>query len=212
MKKIKAIAAAFAIAGILLALSTVALSLGKLHSAPVLVAASEDAAGAAQELMDALSEGDFSKAETVLYGQPSLGADRQAADAVGRLIWEAFVESIDYRLEGTLYATDGGLAQNVSITTLDIGSVTAPLKSRSERLLEQRVAKAEDVSQIYDENNDYREEFVMQVLYDAASQAIAEDAKYITKDITLNLVYHDEQWWVMADQALLRVISGGTAG
>ena len=64
MKKIKAIAALFAIAGLLLALGTVGLSLQQLDSAPVLVAASEDAAAAAQELMDALAQGDFSKAET----------------------------------------------------------------------------------------------------------------------------------------------------
>jgi hypothetical protein len=52
----------------------------------------------------------------------------------------------------------------------------------------------------------------MQVLYDAASEALQEDARYVTQNVTLNLVFHQQRWWVMADQSLLRVISGGTAG
>ena len=212
MRKIKNIAAAFAVAGIVLALSTVVLSLCQLRTSPVLLSASEEASNTAQELMDALQQGDFSHGETLLYGTPSLGADRQPADAVGQLIWDAFVKSIDYRFQGELYTTDSGLAQDVSITTLDILSVTNPLKNRSESLLEERVQKAEDVSQIYDGNNEYREEFVMQVLYDAASAILQKEARFVTTEVTLNLVYYQNRWWVMPDQALLRVISGGTAG
>ena len=32
------------------------------------------------------------------------------------------------------------------------------------------------------------------------------------REITLKLVFSQVQWWVMPDQALLQVISGGTAG
>ena len=212
MNKYKGIAAVFAVAGLLLALGTVALSLHSRNTPAVLLAASEDAAGTARELMEALEQGDFSRAEAVLYGTPSLGADREPGDEVGSMIWDAFTDSIDCRFTGQLYATDRGLAQDVSITTLDIMSVTKNLKSRSEKLLEACVQMAEDVSQIYDENNEYREEFVMQVLHDAASQSLQQDAKTVTRNITLNLVYHQKQWWVMPDQALLQVISGGTAG
>ena len=212
MSKYKKIAAVFALVGLLLALFTVALSLHSRNVPAVLVEASEDAANTARELMEALKQGDFSKAETLLYGTPGLGADRQPADEVGKMVWQAFTDSMDYQFAGQLYATDRGLAQDVSITTLDMASVTRNLKSRSEKLLEERVQMAEDVSQIYDENNEYREEFVMQVLYDAVSQSLQQDAQLVTKDITLNLVYHQQQWWVMPDQALLQVISGGTAG
>jgi len=209
MEKIKKLSAVFAAVGILLALGTVALSLTRLDAKPVMVAAPEEAAVRAEELMAALAEGAFSEAETVLYGTPSLGVDRKTADEAGQLIWDAFADSIDYSFTGDLYATDSGLARDVAITTLDITSVTENLRARSEALLEQRVAGAEDVSQIYDENNDYREDFVMGVLYDAVSQGLQEDARYLTTDVTLNLVYHRNQWWVMPDQALLQVISGG---
>jgi hypothetical protein len=162
--------------------------------------------------MTALAEGDFAKAQTILYGNPDLGVDRQPKDEVGQLIWDTFCSSIDYAFTGELYATDKGLARDVAITTLDIASVTGTLKERSQVLLEKRVESAEDVSQIYDEKNNYREDFVMDVLYDAATESLQEDARYLTREITLNLVYQQGSWWVMPDGALIQVISGSTAG
>lgn len=212
MRRNNILAAAFAVAGMVLAVGAVMLSLNKMEASPVMLAAPEEAYTTADALMNAFAEGNFTEAETYLYGTPSLGVDREAADPVGQLIWDAFADSIDYQFAGEVYATDTGLARNVSITTLDITSVTQTLKERSEVLLEQRVALAEDVSQIYDENNDYREDFVMDVLYDAATQSLEEDARYLTEEITLNVVFRQGQWWILPDHSLLRVISGGTAG
>jgi len=162
--------------------------------------------------MIALSRGEFEEAEKMLYGNPSLGVDRQASDDVGSLIWDAFVDSIEYEFSGDFYATDTGIARNVTITTLELASVTESLRERSQVLLERRVKNAEDVSQVYDENNDYREDFVLNVLYDAAYQSLQEDARYVSQDVTLNLVFRQGKWWVMPDQPLLAAISGGTAG
>ena len=92
---------------------------------------------------------------------------------------------------------------------MDVTSVTAVLKDRSQALLEQRVEEAEDLEDVYDENLQYREDFVMDVLYDAAVMALKEDAKTITAELTLNLSYQNEQWWIAADRELLDAISGG---
>ena len=110
---------------------------------------------------------------------------------------------------GELYATDSGVAQNITVTTLDMGSVTANLKERSEKLLERRVKAAEDPDEVYDENNEYREDFVMQVLYDATVQALNQDAKTVTSDVTINMIYENGQWWIVSDPALLSAITGG---
>lgn len=206
----KRLSAVFAAVGILLALLAVILSVCCHYAPPVLVQAPDAASARAEALMEALSEGAFDRAEAVLYGAPSLGADREPADAVGGLLWDAFCDSMEYQFSGELYATDTGLARDVTVTTLELTSVTEHLKERSEALLEKRIATAEDVSQIYDENNDYREDFVMDVLYDAAAESLEKDAQYTTKTVKLNLVYHQRQWWVMPDRALLQLISGGT--
>jgi hypothetical protein len=101
------------------------------------------------------------------------------------------------------------VALNAGISALDLDSVTANLRDRARSSMEERIAQAEDTDDIYDENNEYREEFVMAALYDAAREALEQDARQITWELTLNLVYENGQWWIMPDQALLRAISGG---
>ena len=120
--------------------------------------------------------------------------------------------SLEYEFNGDFYATDTGIARDVTITSLELASVTENLGSRSQELLARRVEKAEDVSQIYDENNEYREDFVMTVLFDAAYQSLKEDARMTRQRVTLNLVFRQGEWWVLPDSALLSAISGGTAG
>ena len=88
-------------------------------------------------------------------------------------------------------------------------SLTAESKERSRALLEKRVAQAKDTSEVYDENNDYREAFVMDVLYTATKEALKQDAKEQTVELTLQLSYQDGTWWVVADEKLLDAISGG---
>ena len=212
MKRFKIFSAIFGAVGLALAILTVILSLNVLNAKPVLVSVPQDAVHTADALVAALSAGEFREAEKVLYGQPDLGMDREAADDVGQLIWDAFVESISCEFSGDFYVTDSGLARDMTLTALDFSSVTQPLKERSQLLLEKRVQSAENMSDVYDENNNYREDVVMDILYEAATRSLAEDAKVITRDVTLNLVYYRDQWWVKPDQSLIAAISGGTAG
>jgi guanylate kinase len=76
-------------------------------------------------------------------------------------------------------------------------------------LLEQRVAEAENTSDVYDEQNEYREDFIMAVLYDAASAALAENAALVSRELTVELQYQAGQWWVVADKELLDALFGG---
>ena len=205
----KLLAALFGVAGVCAAALCVSLSFENRNASPVLVEQPESAREQVVTLMEAVSQNDYAGASKVIHGNPVFGADREPADAVSALIWDAFVESVSYELKGELYATDSGVAQNIVVTTLDMGSVTANLKERSEKLLEERVAAAEDPDEVYDENNEYREEFVMQVLYDATMAALAEDARNLTHEVTINMIYENGEWWIVSDSALLSAITGG---
>lgn len=210
MKALRVIASVLLAAiGISAAAAAVYICTQYVNAKPMLLTPPDEARNKVVMLMDAVAEGDYEEASQAIYGTPSLGVDREAADEVGVLIWEAFQGSISYELLGDCYTTEQGLAQNVSITCMDVTSVTVNLKERSQTLLEQRVNEAEDVSEVYDENNDYREDFVMAVLRDAVVDALEEDAREITVELTVNLSYQDGKWWVVADEALLDAISGG---
>lgn len=212
MKKIPFASCIFALLAAVLGACTLYLTVQNLNTPPVLVRAPEDASQRVETLMEAVCAGDYAGAQAVLYGTPDLGADRAPADPVGQLIWEAFVESTSCTLSGECYVARSGLAQDVQWRSLELASVTENLGQRAQVLLEQRVEAAADTSEIYDEENNYREDFVMEVLYEAALQAIEEDARYTEKTITLHLTYAQGQWWVMPEQELLSAVSGGIAG
>lgn len=209
MKLSRIIGSLFGVAGVCAAVLCVNLAFQKMNAGPVLVEQPEAARERVEVLMEAVSNNDYAAASAVIRGNPVFGADREPADAVSRLIWDAFVESIRYELVGDLYATDSGVAQNITVTALDMASVTEYLKERSEKLLEARVTAAENPDDVYDENNEYREDFVMQVLYDATTGALQEDAQTVTSEVTINMIFEDGQWWIIADSALLGAITGG---
>ena len=66
--------------------------------------------------------------------------------------------------------------------------------------------------EVYNENHEYREDVVTDVLYDAAEMALKENGTYVEKSFTVKLTCLDGQWWVLPDQQLLAAISGGLAG
>lgn len=201
-----------ALAAVGSAFAGIYMSFENMDAKPVLVEEPTSVGVRVNAFVEAVRACDYPAVSALLYGTPELGMDRQAADDVGILFWEAMESSRSCELTGRCYATDTGLAWDAQIECLDLRSVTANLRERAQTLLEQRVAAAEDTSEVYDENNEYREEFVMEVLYDAACQALEEDAETITYTFTLNLTYADGQWWIKPESSLLSAISGGILG
>lgn len=208
-RKIGFFSGLFGLLGLILTVAAVFLAVSNRSAAPVLLKQPEAARVQVQTMLDALCAGDYETVSGCLYGTPDLGMEGEAADPVGQLFWEALGDSFTYEILGDFHATDSGVSLDVTISALDIDSVTANLRQRAQTLLEQRIADAEDTSEIYDENNEYREDFVMDALYDAARDALAEDAQTITWDLTLNLIYENGQWWIMPENRLLQALSGG---
>ena len=204
------LSAALLLVGIAACTLVIHISLKYSGEKPILLEQPVEAVGQVTEMMEAVCQGDYDKASTYLLGNPSLGVAEEPENVIGALLWDAFLDSTEYELTGECYTTDAGLAQNVSFTYLDTDSVTANLRQRAQVLLNQRVEEAEDVSEVYDENNEYREEIVMEALQEALQAAILEDARTVTVTLTVNLKYQDGQWWVVADNALLDAFAGGT--
>lgn len=211
-RKIGFFSGIFGVLGMCLAVAGVCLALCNRNASPVLVRQPEAARTQVDTMLDALCAGDYDTVSTCLYGQPDLGLDRDAKDPVGQLFWNALAESFSYEIRGDFHATESGVALDVTVSALDLSSVTEKLGDRAKALMEKRIDQAEDPDEIYDENNEYREDFVMDALYDAAEAALKQDARQISWDLTLNLVYENGQWWIMPEQALLKALSGGILG
>lgn len=209
MKKIRIAACFWALLSLLFAAAAIGVVVYCRDAEPVLLEVPEEAALQAEKLMESLCGGNFAEAQTLLYGTPDLGADRDPTDAVGAMVWEAYVRSLDYELVGELYATDAGIAQKVKFIHMELDTVTAQLGRRARALLNEAMASAEDVSQLYDENNEYREALVMDVLREAARQALEEDVRYGYQVFPVHMVYEEGQWLAVADREFWKAVSGG---
>lgn len=195
--------------GLGMAVFTVWLNLSSRQAEPKLVRTSLDAGQCMQSMLDALCAGDYETAGAQIYGCPALHSGADTESESGRLIWEALINSLDYQWEGEPYASLSGISRDIHMTGLVIDSVTAPLKEASMELLTQRVQEAENVDEIYNADGSYQEDFVMEVLKDAVEHTIQEYSVLDTRDITLTAVYEQGRWWVLPNQALLELISGG---
>ena len=198
----------FAVLAAAAMLLAVVLTVLCLDAEPLLLKTPNAARNRVDAFMTAVCSGDYDQAQAMLYGRPDLGLQREPADTLGVLLREAFQDSTDYSCSGSCYVKDSQLRQDVSFVHLDLSSVTGTLKTRAEERLSRKVSSAEDMSQIYDEENNYREELVREVLEEVTREAITEDASFVQKELSLPLVYENGQWWILPEQTLLDTLFG----
>ena len=212
MKKNIFISMPFAVIGIVLLVSSLLVCLASLNAPAIMVGTPKAAQVCAQNLLDAVSEGDYDTASQHLYGQPQLGVDREPAEQTGQKLWDAYIDSFSYTLTGGCYPTQNGVALNVAISALDLSSVGSTLADRMEAMLTERIEAEGEISEIYDENGDFQDALIQEILNNAFQEALEEDAEITTQEIALNMTYQDGRWWIVPDQALLQAISGGVIG
>lgn len=209
MKATKFFSGMFCLLGICVAVSALWLSVYARTAAPAIVETPDAAIERVETMMEAFCSGDYAGASSCLYGNPDLGMDREAADSIGVEIWNAFAGSMTYELAGECYATNAGLTQKILVTTLDMGAITDYLEAHAREDIETQAKEAVDYDSVFDENEEYREEFIRQVLEETVAAALAETKTTVTTEVTLNLVWEKDQWWIVTNDALLGAISGG---
>lgn len=201
----KIIGALFVLLALGLGAAGTQLALTNLEADPILLEVPEEARAQALNLLDAMCSGDYAAVSQRLYGQPDLGMNRKPADDVGELFFDAYAQSLRYELIRDCYATADGVALDVRITALDIGAVLPLLRQQAQDLLEQRVEEAEDVSQVYNENGEYLESLVEEVLRTSAAQVLQRGSD-VSTELTLECVFKDGQWWILPEDTLLDII------
>lgn len=209
MKIARIFAGLFAAAGLVLMLGTVGLCLTNLNTPATVAQIPEGAVQRSQELMDAVSAGDYQAVSQQIYGQPDLGFSGSLEDAVSDRFWQAYLGSISYEFLGDCYAVDSGFARQVRITALDLPAMVLDMQRRCHDLLQQRVEAATEMEELYDEENNFRQDLIDQVMDQAVEEALQQEHSTVSYDVVLNLVLRDGQWWAIPDQALLSALSGG---
>lgn len=167
-----------------------------------------EAVAVSEAFAQELNEGDLEAAAQLMYGQPDLGVGTVPENPETALLWEAFRDSIAVELKEEWTVEQGNLVRTCSITTMDVSVVVGNLQERVQSALDQRIASAQNLAEIYDEQNNYREELTEQVIQEALQQVMTQDAESMTRDVTIKLVNRDGRWWVVPHQNLLQILTG----
>ncbi len=188
---------------------SIGLCLVSLNARVTMPQAPEGAVTCSDALRAAVNAGDFEALSQTLLGQPDLGVQGSPEDLKTLLVWDAFLGSLSLEYEGDCYATNSGVARDAVVKGLNLSAMTGALDRQAHALLTARVEEAETMEELYDENNNFREDLVEEVLQEALIRCLAEDIPLDAQEITVKLVCRDGQWRAVPDGALLDVLSGG---
>jgi hypothetical protein len=168
----------------------------------------QEAIACADAFAQALNDGDLEAAVQMIYGQPDLGVAGNPEAAETASVWNAFVESIAFEYTGKWQVADHGLSRKATITAMDVASVLETLPELAQALVNQKIASAEELTEVYDESGSFREELVEGILQQAVQQTLSQNADVITRETGVKFVKRNGTWWVVPDQALLHALSG----
>lgn len=209
MKIARFFAAVFAAVGTVVMAGAVLLCLLSIDAPVRMEQVPQGAAQCAQELEAAFAAKDYEALESLIYGQPELGMTHSSADPLQALLWEKFLGSLSFSYTGDYYVSGSRICRDATVTSMDVTSATANLKTHARNIMNSRVAAATEMSELYDEENNFRADLVEQVLREAMEQALQQDALAVGRNVTVEFVFADGKWWAVPDAALLDALSGG---
>lgn len=212
MKLGKILAPVFAVLGLILMITTTGVCLMSLDAQPR-GEVPQEAADCAVAMLNAIAQGDFSAAAEKMYGTPDLGVSENLT-AEAAAVWEIFRTGIRCSIPaGTEQYTVSGssFAVEAEVSVPQIASITDSLTAHARDLMNERIAAAEEMADIYDENNDFRQDVIEAVMAQAMDLALEEEPEYQTCKTTLGLVRENGRWWVVPDETLLKTLAGGLA-
>ena len=178
---------------------------------PVLLKTDQGAQDRCRDFAQCLREEDFEGLSKTLLGTPQI-TQYSGEEALAQRIWQAYVSSMDCTLEGVLYGTDQGLAQNITLEALDLEDLGARLEEKVPLLLEARMEEARDIQELYDSRNGYRQEVIDQVLLQALDEVLSQKPQIRETTLTLRLCRSRGQWLIQPEGDLIRFLSGNIAG
>ena len=178
---------------------------------PVLLKTDQGAQDRCRDFAQCLREEDFEGLSKTLLGTPQI-TQYSGEEALAARIWQAYVSSMDCTLEGELYGTGQGLAQNITLEALDLEDLGARLEEKVPLLLEARMEEARDIAELYDGRNGYRQEVIDQVLLQALDEVLSQNPQTRETTLTLRLCRSRGQWLIQPEGDLIRFLSGNIAG
>lgn len=197
--------------GLALVIFTGALAFSARSLPVTLLSEPREAEETVQALVDALNQGNLAQVSLALYGQPTLEESPDFDNPFLTTVWGRYLESFSCRVEGDWVASDSGISQRIIMEALDIQGALPAVERRYQELLPLQ-SESEAAETVYNEDGSYREKFVLSVLDEAAREILSQDCPTTSRNVTLTLVYRENRWWILPQEGLMDILSGGFAG
>jgi hypothetical protein len=104
---------------------------------------------------------------------------------------------------------ENGKPYNILTSGGKIESITDSVTEHGKRLLDEKVAAAEKMAELYDENGEFRKDLIDEVMAQAVALSLGEEPEMLTCETTVSFVYKAERWQAVPDQTLMRALQGG---
>lgn len=210
MKKI--IASLFTLLALAAAAFTLYLCAYAQQAVPYVEDGPDGPTAALESFFSRLEEKSFPLAYAYLSNYASLGLENTPEDPAAARLWAAQQDVWNFSVEAG-YEMDGvRLTKRASADCLDGRAVMELVGPMVQDKLAKAVEEARLLSEVYDENGDYREDLVRAALDAALDELLSDPSPYIyTRSLVIRMEYVDEKWLVAADTDLIAALTGGTA-
>ena len=197
-----------AVFAILLALALGAGS-GVLIYGPELSKPAEDPAETVSALLNALGNGRYETAYTLLEGESRLGLEILPESELGQALTQALRDNTQFSLYGDCQVDRRIAHQLVEARYLDLQRLGEDLEAETLTVLTE-YAQSHSPSELYGDTGGYKPELREQAALQALSRLLERKEDYMTSTgLQLELRYDQGAWHVGINDNLLRVLSGG---
>ena len=180
-----------------------------LQYAPELLTPREDPVQTASALLNALENGRYETAYSLLEGNSRLGLEIPPETELGQALAKALQDNTTFSLYGDCQVDRTVAHQLVEARYLDLSRLMQDLDGETLSVLTE-YAQDRSPSELYGESGGYKPELREQAALQALSRLLEHKEDYMTSTgLQLELRYRQESWRVVMNSNLLRVLSGG---
>lgn len=161
-------------------------------SGKVWITGPEEIPDAVDAVMTSIQTGDWVRLEEMVSGNPELTPKVGAADSAEKMIWDAYRNSLQWSCEEPFRIHGSLITQKVSITCMDIPSITDAIST----MLSSADSTGFDAAT--------QTEF----LHTVAAHVLESELPMIRREITLTFQRNQGHWMLVPNNALLKLLSG----
>jgi len=157
-----------------------------------------------------LSSGDFEAANGLLIDEVITFAEDPDSE-IGSMLFHALWDHFSCTVAEPAAVEGLTATQKVSVTYLDIPSLTSRQRIYMRAALEQLAREYDQPDLLLNEDGYYNAEIGLSALRNVTAQLLEDPSPYlVTTELTLNLEYINYEWKIHANEELYTVLSGNT--